>query len=73
MSEHWVTDPAVPIKVKIAEKGFGAIPPRTVAQQFKSTVAKHGDRKAMAVKETGKVPFIMIILRILIYFYCLTL
>ena len=58
MSEHWVTDPSAAITLKIAPTGFGAIPPRTVTQQFNATVAKHGDRKAMAVKDTnGKVTY----------------
>ncbi len=49
-SEHWVTDPTMPIKLKIAAKGFGSIAPRTVIEQFNATVAKHGNRSALGVK-----------------------
>ncbi len=52
MSEvHFVTDPEVAISVKLAKSGFGAIAPRTVIEQFKSTVAKHGTKKAMCWKD----------------------
>jgi long-chain-fatty-acid--CoA ligase ACSBG len=55
---HWVTEPDAILPPKIGASGFAAVPSKTIIQVFRETVAKHGDRNAMAVKAkvNGVVP-----------------
>jgi hypothetical protein len=46
--KFWVTEPDQEIVPRIDEKGYGARPPVTIVEAFRSTVAKHGDCNALA-------------------------
>jgi hypothetical protein len=55
MAEHdsqifFVSEPELAIPIKLAKSGYGARPPTTVISKFLDTVAKHGQRNAMATK-----------------------
>eukprot|EP01035_Chromulina_nebulosa_P020864 gene20864-27042_t len=58
MSKYWTTEPSGYVEPVIGESGAASFPARTVIETFYSTVQKHGDRNALAVKipVDGKTP-----------------
>ena len=50
-----MTEPDQELAPKLADKGYGAKAPLTIADVLNDTVQKHGDGKAMAVKRSATV------------------
>jgi len=50
MAKYWVTEPDAYLEPCLTASGFGARPPKTVMEVFKTTKEKFGNRNAMALK-----------------------
>lgn len=55
---HWTTEPDQEISIDIGSNGYAALPPTTVIQVLKDTVAKNPNGNALALKRpvNGVVP-----------------